>query len=85
MTMLTDEQIEEVYIELRGTETAADIAKMFHISKEFLRVINRGEVRSQAGMSYPIRQRPKAQKPMEEWPLADEQKISFNPKYGASR
>ncbi len=85
MTMLTDEQIEEVYIELRGTETAADIAKMFHISKEFLRVINRGEVRSQAGMSYPIRQRPKARKSDPEWPLADEQNIFFNPRYGARR
>ena len=85
MTMLTDEQIEEVYIELRGTETAADIAKMFHISKEFLRVINRGEVRSQAGMSYPIRQRPKARKSDPEWPLADEQNIFFNPKYGVRR
>ena len=85
MTMLTHEQIEEVYIELRGTETAADIAKMFHISKEFLRVINRGEVRSQAGMSYPIRQRPKARKSDPEWPLADEQNIFFNPRYGARR
>ena len=85
MTMLTDEQIEEVYIELRGTETAGDIAKMFHISKEFLRVINRGEVRSQAGMSYPIRQRPKARKSDPEWPLADEQNIFFNPRYGARR
>ena len=85
MTILTDEQIEEVYIELRGTETAADIAKMFHISKEFLRGINRGEVRSQAGMSYPIRHRPRVQSGELAWPLADEQNIFFNPRYGARR
>jgi hypothetical protein len=79
MTVLTDEQIEEVYIELRGTETAARIAKMFNVSKEFIRAVNNGEVRSQAEMSYPIRQRPKAKKSDPEWPLADEQEISFYP------
>ena len=82
MTMLTDEQVEEVYIELRGTETAARIAKMFHVSKEFIRAANNGEVRSQAGMSYPIRHRRKVKRSDIEWPLADEQEISFyhNPK-----
>ena len=85
MTMLTDEQIEEVYIELRGTETAARIAKMFHVSKEFIRAANNGEVRRQPGMSYPIRHRPRVQSGELAWPLADEQNIFFNPRYGARR
>jgi hypothetical protein len=85
MTKITDEQIEEIYIELRGTETAARIAEMFQVSKQFLRTVNRGEVRRQTGMSYPIRHRPKVQMPEVEWPLAEEQNIFFNPKHGAQR
>ena len=58
---LTDEIVEEIYIELRDCKGSGWIADQFNISKQTLQVLNRGDSHKQEGMRYPIR--PKINKP----------------------
>lgn len=55
---LSDEQIEEIYIELRDGSTHEEIGKMFGISPAMVGHINRGLNYARPGWHYPIVDRP---------------------------
>jgi len=51
---LTDDQIEEIYVELRAGTTHKEIGKMFGVSTALIGHINNGINYSRPGWSYPI-------------------------------
>ena len=56
---LTEETVEEIYIELREGTISQDIADMFGISRGLVDHVNHGRAWAVTGMSYPIRKREK--------------------------
>ena len=61
---LTEETVEEIYIELREGTISQDIADMFGISRGLVDHVNYGRSWPVTGMSYPIRKRNKKVKPL---------------------
>ena len=51
---LNEDQIEEIYIELREGTMFDDIAKMFNVSRQTIRNVNMGNSYTINGMIYPI-------------------------------
>ena len=56
---LTEETVEEIYIELREGTISQDIADIFDISIGLVDHVNHGRSWAVTGMSYPIRKRNK--------------------------
>ena len=61
---LTEETVEEIYIELREGTISQDIADMFGISRGLVDHVNYGRSWPVTGMSYPIRKRERQIKPL---------------------
>ena len=61
---LTEETVEEIYIELREGTISQDIADMFGVSRGLVDHVNYGRSWPVTGMSYPIRKRNKKVKPL---------------------
>lgn len=59
----TDEQIEEIYVELRNGTTHEEIGKMFGVSTSMIGHINNGINYGRPGWHYPIVDRPKKKVP----------------------
>ena len=72
---LTEETVEEIYIELREGTISQDIADMFGVSRGLVDHVNHGRAWAVTGMSYPIRKREKKVKVLSdksyEFPIAD--------------
>jgi len=51
---LNEDQIEEIYIELREGTMFNDIAKMFNVSRQTIRNVNMGKSYTINGIMYPI-------------------------------
>ena len=54
-TKLTEQSVEEIYIELREGTPMKDIAPMFGVSRTLISKINAGSLWSNPYMTYPIR------------------------------
>ena len=52
---ITDEIVEEIYIELREGKSSKWIANQFGISRQSIQLINNGKNHRQKDMQYPIR------------------------------
>ena len=61
---LTEETVEEIYIELREGTISQDIADMFGISRGLVDHVNYGRSWPVTGVRYPIRKRNKKVKPL---------------------
>tara|TARA_R110002167_G_scaffold147127_1_gene339136 strand:- start:966 stop:1241 length:276 start_codon:yes stop_codon:yes gene_type:complete len=57
LAKLTEETVEEIYIELRGTESIPTIALMFGVSIGLVHHINTGQSWSVRWYTYPIRKK----------------------------
>jgi hypothetical protein len=70
---LTEETVEEIYIELREGTYSQDIANMFGISRGLVDHVNHGRSWPVTGVRYPIRKRNKKVKPLsyDEFPSED--------------
>tara|TARA_R110002110_G_scaffold232123_1_gene447822 strand:- start:212 stop:502 length:291 start_codon:yes stop_codon:yes gene_type:complete len=74
---LTEEIVEEIYIELRGVETITAIALMFGVSRGLIDHINTGKAWSVRWYNYPIRKKEKkialnyGGDPLHSFPLED--------------
>ena len=76
---LTEDTVEEIYIELREGTHCQDIADMFGISRGLVDHVNHGRSWPVTGMSYPIRKRNKKVKPLgyDEFPIEDRYEVSY--------
>ena len=76
---LTEDTVEEIYIELREGTHCQDIADMFGISRGLVDHVNYGRSWPVTGMSYPIRKRNKKVKPLgnDEFPIEDRYEVSL--------
>jgi hypothetical protein len=70
---LTEDIVEEIYIELREGTVSQDIADMFNVSKGLIDHVNHGRSWPVTGLSYPIRKRNKPVKVLgyDEFPIED--------------
>ena len=59
LAKLTEDTVEEIYIELRGTATNGEIARMFGVSAGLIGHINSGRAWAVPGVTYPIRRKEK--------------------------
>ena len=59
MAKLTEETVEEIYIELRGTASHEEIARMFGVSRGLIDHVNTGQAWAVRGVTYPIRRKEK--------------------------
>ena len=81
MAKLTDERVEEIYIELRDGTPIKEIADMFGVSRGLIDHVNRGISWAIEGFDYPICSSKKVAKPNEyEFPIEDRYDcVAFKP------
>ena len=59
LAKLTEETVEEIFIELRGVESIGAIARMFGVSSGLIGHINSGKAWAVPSVTYPIRKKEK--------------------------